>query len=100
MSDGLEFPAKFVEGIVAHINEDHRDDLLDIARGIGRQDWPSDAWLLHADMRGLDMMLSAEGREEKLSVAFDAPLSMTTQFRPAMIALIRLARTNLNIASE
>ncbi|GAB4108663.1 MAG: hypothetical protein OHK0022_60440 [Roseiflexaceae bacterium] len=90
-----EFPAKFVAGIVAHINDDHRREMLDLAHGLAGQGWASDATLLHADRLGLDLLLHAEGREERLRVAFDTPLEQPNQFRPTLIALIQRARQAL-----
>lgn len=86
-----EFPAKFVAGIVAHINEDHADEMLAIAHGIAGCTWASEASLQHADKRGLDLALKADGRLEIVRVPFEAPLTKTTDFRPAMIALIARA---------
>jgi hypothetical protein len=87
-----EFPAKFVAGIVAHINEDHAGEMLAIAHGIAGRTWASEASLQHADKRGLDLVLKADGRMEIVRVPFDAPLNTTTDFRPAVIALIARAQ--------
>lgn len=89
------FPQKFVAGVVAHINEDHGDEMLALARGLAGQHWAEQAELLHADPRGIDLLLRGAGREERLRVAFDAPLERPNEFRPALIALIGRARRQL-----
>lgn len=90
-----QFPEKFVTGIVSHINEDHRGEMLDLAHGLAGQYWASDAELLHADPRGLDLLLRTAGREERLRLPFDAQLEQPNQFRPTLIALIARARQAL-----
>lgn len=89
------FPEKFVAGIVAHINEDHRREMLDLARGLAGQTWALDAELLHADPLGIDLLLRAGDRAERLRVPFDAPLERPNQFRPTLIELIGRARAKL-----
>jgi putative heme iron utilization protein len=88
-------PEKFVAGVVAHINEDHQAEMLDLARGLAGEAWAHDAQLLHADPHGLDLLLRADERSEQLRIAFDAPLERPNQFRPALIALIARARASL-----
>jgi putative heme iron utilization protein len=89
------FPEKFVAGVVAHINEDHGDEMLDLARGLAGQRWAERAELLHADPRGIDLLLRGAGREERLRVAFETPLERPNEFRPALIMLIGRARQQL-----
>lgn len=100
MSGADEFPEKFVAGIIGHINEDHRRELLDIAHGIAQVGWADDASLQHFDKEGLDIALTGDNRRQIVRVRFDTPLSKTTQFRPAMIALIGQARQALPGASS
>lgn len=90
-----EFPDKFVVGIVAHINDDHRREMLELAHGLAGQSWASDATLLHADKRGIDLLLHGADRAERVRVPFDAPLEQPNQFRPTLIALIQRARQAL-----
>lgn len=94
------FPETFVAGVVAHINEDHRDEMLALAHGLAGQHWAEQAVLLHADPRGIDLLLRAAGREERLRVAFEVPLERPNEFRPALIALIGRARQQVPGASE
>jgi putative heme iron utilization protein len=100
MSQALTFPAKFVAGIVAHINEEHRRELVDLAHGLAGQTWVIEAALSHIDKAGLDLQLLARGREETLRISFDAPLDKTTEFRPAVAALIQRARARLSAGGQ
>lgn len=94
------FPEKFVSGVVAHINADHRTEMRDLAHGLAGQTWAEDVELLHADPRGIDLLLRTEHREERLRIAFDTPLERPNQFRPALITLIGRARTNLGLPDQ
>jgi putative heme iron utilization protein len=90
-----EFPAKFVAGIVAHINDDHRAEMLAIAHALAGQTWATEATLQHANKRGLDLVLKAGERVELVRVAFDAPLKKTTDFRSATVKLVERAQAKL-----
>lgn len=93
MSDAL--PEKFVAGVVEHVNQDHRAEMLELAHGLAGQRWAEDATLLHADKRGFELLLCAGGREEQVRIDFDTPLELPNQFRPALIALIGNVRRAL-----
>ncbi len=95
MSDDAEFPAKFVAGVVAHINQDHAAEMLAVAHGIAGQAWATEATLQHADKNGLDLALRVGERVEIVRVPFAAPLVKTTQFRVAVIVLIQQAHKRL-----
>jgi len=92
------FPEKFVAGVVNHINEDHRAEMLDLARGLAGCAWAEEAEILHADPHGIDLLLRGAGREERMRVPFDPPIERPNQFRPALISLITQARASLGIA--
>jgi heme iron utilization protein len=87
-----ELPAKFLAGVVAHVNEDHRDEMLAIAHALAGQTWAVDATLHHADKLGLDLLLKAGERTEQIRVLFDAPLKKSAEFRDATIVLIERAQ--------
>lgn len=91
------FSEPFVAGVVAHINTEHRAEMLDLARGLAGCMWAEEATLLHADPHGIDLLLGGAGREERLRLAFDLPLEKPNQFRPALIGLISRARANLGL---
>jgi putative heme iron utilization protein len=95
MSGERALPEKFVAGIVSHINEDHRGEMLDLAQGLGQQHWASEAELLHADRDGIDLLLRGEARAERLRLVFDTALERPNEFRPTLITLIKRARERL-----
>ena len=95
MSAELAFPDKFAAGIVAHINEDHRREMLELAHGLAGATWAAEAELAGIDKGGLNLLLRNGGREEPLRVAFAAPSDKTTDFRPAVAGLIQRARQHL-----
>lgn len=91
------FPEKFVTGVINHINDDHRAEMLDLARGLAGCNWAEEAEILHADPRGINLLLRTAGHEERLRVPFDPPLAQPNQFRPALITLIGQARARLGL---
>jgi putative heme iron utilization protein len=91
------FPKKFITGMVKHINEDHRAEMLQLAHGLAGATWADEAEATHADTHGLDLLLHAADREEPLRIPFDPPLEQPNQFRPMLIGMIGQARANLGI---
>ncbi|OAN48582.1 hypothetical protein A6A03_07345 [Chloroflexus islandicus] len=100
MSDEHNLPATFVSGVIAHINHNHRQELLDLAHGLANQRWAEEADLLSVDRHGIALTLRAEGRVALVRFTFDRPIEKPNQFRPALIALIEQARINLKNSNE
>ena len=83
----------FIDHAVNHMNEDHRDAMVDMLHGLCQATWVSDAEMLHFDetsiqLRGVD---SAD-RSAEFTIAYDEPLTKANQFRPALMALLAKAR--------
>lgn len=91
----VEILAKIAPGVIAHVNEDHVDELLKLARAFGGHAWATDARLERIDLEGLDMALTDGAREARLRVAFDPPLPRANHVRKGIIALIRRAEAIL-----
>ncbi|MGD1895075.1 MAG: DUF2470 domain-containing protein [Cyclobacteriaceae bacterium] len=90
------FDQKFVDSAVEHVNEDHRDAMVDILTGLCEANWVTDAELIHFDKEKMEVRgFNAEGREEIFTVPYDAPLEKSNQFRPTLIALLQRARAEL-----
>jgi putative heme iron utilization protein len=87
-----DLPANFLAGVISHINEDHRAEMLAIAHVLAGQAWATDAALQHADKLGLDLLLTAGERTEQTRVLFDAPCKKSSDFRNATIKLIERAQ--------
>lgn len=92
LENDTALPAKFVAGIAAHINEDHRDEMLLLAHRLAGQAWATDATLQNADKSGVELKVMAGERVALVRVAFEQPIDKTTDFRPAMQALLMRAR--------
>lgn len=91
LENDAALPAKFVAGIAAHINEDHRNEMLLLAHRLAGQTWATDAALQNADKNGVELKVMAGERVALVRVAFEQPIDKTTDFRPAMQALLMRA---------
>lgn len=92
MSADQNFPAAAVQRAIDHMNEDHRDSLIDMARALAGCLWASDAELVSIDPRGFELWAIGEERRELAHIAFDTPLTSAQQLRDAMVILARRAR--------
>jgi putative heme iron utilization protein len=75
------------EGILAHMNQDHRDALRDYCRLVHRVDCPAPE-MIGVDCDGFDLRAG----ERLLRFAFDAPAGSAGDVRNALVALARRAR--------
>jgi caffeoyl-CoA O-methyltransferase len=94
------FTETFVAGIVAHLNEEHRRELLDLAHGLAGQLWATEAEALTLAPTGLGLLLWNAERAEELPIPFEPPLERPNQVRPALIALIGRARAQLGRSEQ
>lgn len=92
MSDGTILPAAAAQRAIDHMNEDHRDSLIDMAKVLAGLGWAEDAELVAIDVRGLDIRAHGGGQSEVVRVDFDAPLASAAQLRDAVVVLARRAR--------
>ena len=67
--------AAAVQRAVEHMNDDHRDSLLEMAQAIAGYPWATDAELVAVDTLGVNVRASGDGREGMARIAFDAPLA-------------------------
>lgn len=77
---------------IDHMNADHRDSLIEMARALAGCDWATDADLTALDRDGLTIVARGPGREETAQIPFDAPLGGPGELRPAVVALALRAR--------
>ncbi|MEO1644219.1 MAG: DUF2470 domain-containing protein [Chloroflexota bacterium] len=87
-------------GIIAHVNDDHRDAMLKLVHAFGEQTWASDAELIAITPEQMTLCALSEEREETVGVAFNPALTKVNQVRQAMIQLIAQADTILDNASS
>jgi putative heme iron utilization protein len=95
MSGETILPAAAAQRAVDHMNEDHRDSLIDMAKALAGRAWTEEAELVAIDVRGLDIRANGGGRSELVRVDFDAPLESAGQLRDAVVVLARRARGQL-----
>ena len=87
-----------LRGMVTHMNEDHRANLLDYAHALLEKPWASDAVLIGIDRYGMDLHLSDATQSEVVRYAFNAPLETGAAVRPLLVSMAHEARVKLGKA--
>lgn len=77
---------------LAHLNEDHGDALLAIARELGGARAAVSAACSGIDRYGIDLRCTGGGEPAAVRVLFDEPLGQPEAVRPATVQLARRAR--------
>ncbi|HYF25221.1 MAG TPA: DUF2470 domain-containing protein [Baekduia sp.] len=77
---------------VAHLNADHADALLDIARTLAGRPEATAASCVRIDRYGLDLRITAPGGATEERVAFAEPATAPDGLRAATVELTRRAR--------
>jgi heme iron utilization protein len=80
---------------IAHLNEDHADALLDMARAIGGCPEATAARCIDADRIGLDLVAETPGGEAEVRVPYDEPIDAPEGLRKATVKLAHRARAEL-----
>lgn len=83
------------ERAVAHLNEDHGDALLDMARAIGGCPEATAARCVDADHTGLDLIAETPSGETEVRVRYDEPIDGPEGLRKATVKLAQRARAEL-----
>jgi putative heme iron utilization protein len=83
------------ERAVTHLNEDHDDALLDMARAIGDCPEATAARCVDADRTGLDLVAETPGGETDVRVPYDEPIDGPEGLRKATVKLAQRARAEL-----
>ena len=97
MTDNLKFEQKFVDSAVDHVNEDHRDAMIDILKGLRQANWVVDAELISFDKEKIEAKGFGANQETKtFEISFDEPLEKPNQFRHKLIEMLQQARALLN----
>jgi putative heme iron utilization protein len=79
-------------GILDHMNADHRDSLVLMARVLGGRDDAVEAVMTAVDRYGFDLVVEGASGRAALRLGFDAPVAAGGAVRPAMIRLVERAR--------
>ena len=77
---------------VAHLNKDHADALLAIARELGGARGAVSAVCTGIDRYGIDLSCTGAGQSAAVRVLFDEPLAKAADVRPATVELAKRAR--------
>ena len=77
---------------IMHLNKDHPDALLAIARELGGTRGAVSAFCTGIDRYGIDLSCTGAGQSAAARVSFDEPLQNAADVRPATIALAERAR--------
>ncbi len=80
------------ERAIAHLNDDHADALLDMARALGGCPQASAARCVDADRTGLDLIAETPTGEAAVRVAYDEPIEGPEGLRKATVKLAHRAR--------
>ncbi|HET9073063.1 MAG TPA: DUF2470 domain-containing protein [Solirubrobacteraceae bacterium] len=82
-------------GAVTHLNADHRDALLSIARALGGYPDAASASASGVDRYGIDLIVETPRGRAPARVAWSSPLTDAAELRAASVALTHRARAAL-----
>jgi putative heme iron utilization protein len=91
-------PVGDARGAVAHLNDDHADALLAMARALGGHPDATAASCSAADRYGLDLVVDTPRGRAPARVGFAAPVTEPSGLRGATVELTRRARAQLAAA--
>lgn len=77
---------------IAHMNEDHHQNLLDYARALGGLTWAEAAEMKAIDPHGFELVVRGGERSEIVRIPFEAPIPTPSLLRPALVKLAKLSR--------
>jgi putative heme iron utilization protein len=80
---------------IEHLNDDHDDALLDMARAIGGCPEATAARCVDADRAGLDLIATTPSGETEVRVPYDEPIDAPDGLRKATVKLAQRARAEL-----
>jgi heme oxygenase (biliverdin-IX-beta and delta-forming) len=83
------------ERAIAHLNEDHDDALLDMARTVGGCPEASAARCVDADRTGLDLIATVPTGETEVRVPYAEPIDGPEGLRAATVKLAHAARAQM-----
>ena len=79
-------------GILEHMNADHADSLVLMARVLGGRADATEAVMTAVDRYGFDVVVSGPAGRAALRLGFEGPVATPAAVRPAMIRLVERAR--------
>ena len=79
-------------GILEHMNADHAESLVVMARVLGGRRDATEAVMAAVDRYGFDVVVGGPAGRAALRLGFDEPVASAAAVRPAMIRLVERAR--------
>lgn len=79
---------------IEHLNDDHDDALLDMARALGGYPEATAARCVDADRTGLDLIAETPAGEVEVRVEYEEPIEGPEGLRKATVKLAQLARAS------
>jgi heme iron utilization protein len=80
------------QGIIEHMNADHADSLLLMAKVLGGRAGTTEAVMTAVDRYGFDIVATGPDGRAAVRLGFAAPVQTAAAVRPAMIRLVEQAR--------
>ena len=94
----MEFDANTIQSVVEHMNQDHQDACLCIAKAFSPYSKAINALLSNLDSHGLDMSITDKQHlVHCVRISFDKPLTRESQIRGMLVAMTKQARLRLNV---
>lgn len=85
-------PPDLVASAIAHMNDDHAAAVLVYAQGLAGLRWATAATLLGIEETGIQLEVTAEGRDETVFIPFPRPLETPDDLRMVLVEMARTAR--------
>lgn len=82
-------------GAISHLNADHDDALLEMARALGGRPEATAARCVDADRTGLDLVVQTAAGEAAVRVLYEEPIEAPEGLRKATVKLAQRARAEL-----
>ena len=82
---------------IEHLNADHADALLEMARALGGRPEATAARCVDADRTGLDLVVQTADGEAEVRVAYEEPIDEPAGLRKATVKLAQKARAELGM---
>jgi putative heme iron utilization protein len=82
-------------GMIAHMNDDHRHNMVDYARAFGGFPECEDAFMLAIDRFGFDVRATTAGKSRTIRFTFDEPAINARFVRKALVDMAAQARKQL-----
>jgi heme iron utilization protein len=85
------------ERAINHLNDDHDDALLEMARALGGCPEATAARCLDADRTGLDLLVQTADGQREVRVSYEEPIEEPAGLRKATVKLAQKARAELGM---